>query len=160
MDSGSIAGIIGLYGGAACGLFGWWFGRKKARKNRDLDEVYELIWQKARSYAWYCTLLAIYILFSFVAFGFELRNAMVLGILLIVHIGSWAISGTVLCIYMYSETSFKPSRVVIGLCIVGLAVIIFTVITIIASRWEYLLMGMPFVLFGIIYALTGKKSEE
>lgn len=30
----SIGGIVGLYGGMICGVLGWWFGRKKAKKNR------------------------------------------------------------------------------------------------------------------------------
>lgn len=45
----SIGGMIGLYGGAICGLLGWWFGRKMARKNRGIDELYTHIWQRAKS---------------------------------------------------------------------------------------------------------------
>jgi hypothetical protein len=76
-----------LYGGLICGTLGWWFGRQKARKNRGLDELYEHIWQKARSFSWYITLATIYVLFSLVGFGIELNSAMVLGILLFAHMG-------------------------------------------------------------------------
>ena len=61
--------------------------KAKAKKNRGLDELYDHIWQKAKSYAWYMTLAAIYIFFSLMVFGIELNIAMVLGILLLVHIG-------------------------------------------------------------------------
>lgn len=75
----SIGGIIGLYGGMICGIIGWWFGRKKARGNRGLDEVHYHIWQKAKSYSWYVTLGAIYIFFSLLVFGIHVNIAMVLG---------------------------------------------------------------------------------
>ena len=90
----SIGGIFGLYGGMICGILGWWFGRQKAKKNRGLDELYDHIWQKAKSYSWYMTLAAIYIFFSLMVFGIELNIAMVLGILLLVHIGSWGSLGS------------------------------------------------------------------
>lgn len=156
----SIEGIIGLYGGMLFGLFGWWFGRRSALKKRGLDELYELIWQKARSYSWYATLVTIYVFFSLVVFGFELSVVMVMGILLIVHLGSWGIAGAILSVNMYSEAPFKLSRVVVGLSVSGIAVIIFTVTTIATADWRFILMGVPFVLFSVVYALPAKKVTD
>jgi len=28
----TIGGIVGIYGGMICGVFGWWFGRKSKEK--------------------------------------------------------------------------------------------------------------------------------
>ncbi|WP_323652962.1 hypothetical protein [Lysinibacillus xylanilyticus] len=92
-----------------CGILGWWFGRKKTRENRGLDELYYHIWQNAKSYSWYVTLGAIYVLFSLIMFGIELSNAMVLGILLLTHLGSWGIIGIVLSISMSSTVTLQPS---------------------------------------------------
>lgn len=81
-----LGGMLGLYGGMIMGLVGWWFGRKKARENRGLDEVHQHIWQKARSHSWYITLASIYFLFSLVIAGVEMSPAMILGILLLAHL--------------------------------------------------------------------------
>jgi len=70
-----IGGLIGLYGGAVFGILGWWFGRWMAKKQRGLDELHEHIWQKARSISWFFTLATIYVLFSLVIFGIELKAA-------------------------------------------------------------------------------------
>lgn len=121
----SIGGIFGLYGGMICGILGWWFGRQKAKKNRGLDELYDHIWQKAKSYSWYMTLAAIYIFFSLMVFGIELNIAMVLGILLLVHIGSWGIIGIILTVNMYGPVPFKFSYVKIGISINVASLIIF-----------------------------------
>ncbi|MGV3465023.1 MAG: hypothetical protein ACO1OT_07005, partial [Heyndrickxia sp.] len=77
-----IGGLIGLYGGLLMGGFGWWYGRKKAMKNRGIDELHHHIWEKARSYSWYFTIATIYVLFSMYAFGVPLKTPLVLGVLL------------------------------------------------------------------------------
>lgn len=71
----NIGAMIGLYGGLLAGLMGWWYGRKKARDNRGLDELYHHIWAKAKSYAWYATLAAIYLLFTFMILGKNMRGS-------------------------------------------------------------------------------------
>lgn len=93
-----IAGFLGLIGGMIIGILGWYFGRRKARNNRALDELYNHIWQKAKSYSWYVTLAVIYILFSLLLFGIEMSLPMTLGILLMAHLMSWAVVGTLLSI--------------------------------------------------------------
>lgn len=90
----SIGRLNGLYGGMICEILRW-FGRYKAKKNRGLDELYHYIWQKAKAYSWYVTLGAIYFFFTLLVFGIELNVAMVLGILLLIHLGSWASFDTI-----------------------------------------------------------------
>lgn len=80
-----IGGLNGLYGGAVFGILGW-FGRRLAKKQRGLDELHDHIWQKARSISWFFTLAAFYVLFSLVIFGVELKAAMVLGVMMLVHL--------------------------------------------------------------------------
>lgn len=99
-----IGGLIGLIGGAICGLSGWYFGRRGARKQGELDEVHDHIWQKARSTSWYVTLIALYILFFLYAFGVPLSTPASLGLLLFAHLFSWAISGLILSSTIYNES--------------------------------------------------------
>lgn len=150
-------GMLGLYGGMICGVLGWWFGRKKARKQRGLDELYDHIWQKARSYAWYVTLASIYIFFSLVLFGVHLSVAMVLGILLLVHLGSWAMIGSVLSIIMKSAKPFEPTRTLIGIIIIILSVVVFTIISIVLAEWRYMLGSVPIGVVGFLYTKTSIK---
>ncbi|WP_342440923.1 hypothetical protein MHB40_16080 [Lysinibacillus sp. FSL K6-0057] len=156
----SIGGIFGLYGGMICGILGWWFGRQKAKKNRGLDELYDHIWQKAKSYAWYMTLAAIYIFFSLMVFGIELNIAMVLGILLLVHIGSWGIIGIILTVNMYGPVPFKSSYVKIGISINVASLIIFTIISFITNNWRFLLISIIPNMVGIFTALIVSKKQS
>ncbi|QSB10073.1 hypothetical protein JTI58_24400 [Lysinibacillus fusiformis] len=156
----SIGGIFGLYGGMICGILGWWFGRQKAKKNRGLDELYDHIWQKAKSYSWYMTLAAIYIFFSLMVFGIELNIAMVLGILLLVHIGSWGIIGIILTVNMYGPVPFKSSYVKIGISINVASLIIFTIISFITNNWRFLLISIIPNMVGIFTALIVSKKQS
>lgn len=100
----NIGALIGLYGGVVAGLMGWWYGRKKAREQRGLDELHDHVWTKAKAYSWYCTLVALYVLFSLVIFGVKISGAVILGILLMVHLTSWAMAGVILNIrYTYHD---------------------------------------------------------
>jgi hypothetical protein len=143
-----------------CGLLGWWFGRKKAKKNRGLDELYYHIWQKARSYSWYITLGVIYVFFSLILFGIELSTAMVLGILLLAHIGSWGIIGAILSINMSSAAPLQPSRVKFGIIVVTVSIIIFTIISILTKNWMFLLFSIPPNLIGLFTALTSNRKDS
>lgn len=155
-----IAGLIGLYGGATIGILGWWFGRRLANKNRGLDELYEHIWQKARSISWYFTLVSVYIFFSLLLFGIELNLAMVLGVMLTVHLASWGITGMILSINMSMENPLKPSRVKFGIVIVAVSLISFTVLSIITGNWWFLIVSIPPTVIGLISALTPEKTVE
>ncbi|MGE7694653.1 hypothetical protein ACQKNC_11110 [Lysinibacillus sp. NPDC094177] len=156
----SIGGIIGLYGGMICGILGWWFGRKKARENRGLDELYYHIWQNAKSYSWYVTLGAIYVLFSLIMFGIELSNAMVLGILLLTHLGSWGIIGIILSINMSSTVPLQPSRVKFGLIVIATSIIVFTIISIMTKNWMFLLLSILPNLIGLFSAFIPKREDS
>ncbi len=156
----NIGGMIGLYGGVICGLLGWWFGRKKARKNRGLDELYYHIWQKARSYSWYGTLGALYVLFTLINFGIELSTAMVLGILFLTHVSSWGIIGIVLTINMSSTAPLQPSRVKVGITVFVTSILVFTIISILTTNWLFLLCSMPPNLIALFTALTPKRKDS
>lgn len=154
----SIEGILGLYGGMIFGILGWWFGRKKARKNRGLDELYYHIWQKAKSLSWFVTLGTIYVFFSLIVFGIELSTAMVLCVLLLAHIGSWGITGIVLTINMSSPEPFKFSPVKVGIGINVASLIIFTIISIMTDNWLFLLFSILPNIMGIFTAVTLKEK--
>lgn len=155
----SIGGMIGLYGGMICGLLGWWFGRRAAKKNRGLDELYYHIWQKARSISWYVTLVAIYIFFSLIVFGIDLSPAMVLGLLLLTHLGSWGITGAILSFNMTSPEPFQISRVVTGVMIVTISMIVFTILSIITKNWLFLILSIPPNIIGLYTALVPDKKN-
>ncbi|MEA0562327.1 MULTISPECIES: hypothetical protein [Lysinibacillus] len=156
----NIWGMIGLYGGVIGGLLGWWFGRKKARKNRGLDELYYHIWQKARSYSWYVTLGALYVFFTLIIFGIELSTAMVLGILLLTHIASWGIIGIILSINMSSTAPLKPYRVKIGIIVFVTSIIVFTIISILTTNWLFLIFSIPPNLIALFIAFTPKQEDS
>ncbi|WP_453995248.1 hypothetical protein [Bacillus nitroreducens] len=155
-----IAGMIGLYGGAVLGILGWWFGRRMAKKQRGLDELHEHIWQKARAISWFFTLASLYVLFSLIMFGIELNAAMVLGVIMMVHLASWAITGVIMSINMNMSEPLKPSRVKLGISIVAVSLILFTVLSIITDNWLFLLASIPPNIIGIISALTPARSAE
>ncbi|WP_404460781.1 hypothetical protein [Sutcliffiella horikoshii] len=155
-----IGGLVGLYGGAVIGIIAWWFGRRMAKKQRGLDELHDHIWQKARSISWFFTLASLYILFTLIMFGMELRAAMVLGVIMLVHFASWGITGVVLSINMNMEEPLKPSKVKFGIFIVALSVICFGILSITTGIWWFLLASVPPNTIGIIFALTPEKSSE
>ncbi len=92
MSLEQIIGFLGILLGASGGLFGLWWGRKKAARNRGLDERYDTITTKSFALSWKITLVSIYILFILLCFGIKLSTAPVLGILLLVHMAGWTFS--------------------------------------------------------------------
>lgn len=157
----NILGMVGLCGGALMGLGGWWFGRKKARKQRGIDEVHDHIWQKARSYAWYATLVGIYFFFFLLMINIPLKTSMTLGILLFIHMGTWALSGIILTVFIHTPEYIRPVQLSIGITIILVTTITFTILTIAQSEVRYLFIGIPFALFGLLFLiLSRKKSSE
>lgn len=155
--SDQIAGFIGLYGGALMGLFGLFYGRVKAKKERGLDELHDHIWQKSRSISWYATLISIYILFSLHLFGFSLTISSVLGMLMLVHIGTWGIGGAILSFLLYKETELKVSDFFVGTLIIIISSLLFTILTIVTQNWLLLLMTIPFSFVGYLFIHQSKK---
>ena len=155
-----LGGMLGLYGGMIMGLAGWWFGRKKARENRGLDEVYQHIWQKTRSFSWYITLAAIYLLFSLVLAGVEMSPAMILGILLLVHLGSWGVFGIGISINMSVNDPIKLNRVKMTLIVTIIAITSFTILSIVTDNWMILLLSIPPIAVSNIISLIKQKEDE
>jgi len=156
-----IGGLIGLYGGLLMGGFGWWYGRKKAMKNRGIDELYRHIWEKARSYSWYFTIATICVLFSIYSFGVPLKTPLVLGVLLFVHLGSWAISGMVLNYRMTvnSEPLTQKARVVLGVVIITSIFILFTVLSLLSHNWIFLLCSIPPNVLAFYFLVSLKEKR-
>lgn len=92
MSMEQLLGFLGLSLGALGGLFGLWWGRRKAARQRGLDERYESITVKSLASGWKITLLSIYLLFILLLFGVQLSVAPVLGIILLIHMAGWAFS--------------------------------------------------------------------
>lgn len=155
-----IGGLIGLYGGAVIGILSWWFGRRMAKKERGLDELHAHIWQKARAISWFFTLASIYLLFTLIMFGMELRAAIVLAVIMVVHMMSWGFTGMILSINMNMEEPLKPSRVKLGISIVAVSLIIFAILSIATGNWWFLLASVPPNIIGLIFALTPERSGE
>ncbi|MFJ7745206.1 hypothetical protein [Peribacillus sp. NPDC097295] len=84
--------FLGIILGITGGLAGLWGGRRAAAKQRGLDERFTLIRTKARATSWFYTLFGLYVFFFLLLFGVKLSVAPILGILLLLHLGSWAIS--------------------------------------------------------------------
>src|SRR5699024_1257742 len=142
------------------GLVGWYFGRKKAKKQRGLDETHEHIWQKARSYSWYVTIVTLYFLFTLYAFGFNLSVVVVLSMLMLVQLASWGIIGAVLSVFMYSGTEFKFSYFVVGIIIIIISAIIFLILALVTENWLYVLNSIPFSLVGYLLIKHSKQQTE
>src|SRR5690625_4385012 len=155
--SDQIGGFIGVCGGALFGLLGWFYGITKAKKQRALDETHDHIWQKSRSFSWYVTLISIYILFTLHLFDFSLTISSALGILMIIHLGSWAFSGVIFSYLLYNEADIKVSDFLIGIFVIIVAAIIFTVFAILTKNWYLFLMIIPFSFVGYLFINQSKK---
>ncbi|GGD29231.1 hypothetical protein [Pontibacillus salipaludis] len=156
-----IGALIMMYMGLLGGLGGWYFGRKQASKNRGLDERYEHIWKTARSYSWYATLFAIYVVLTLAMVGVELSVVPIASILLAVHIFSWGLIGGILSIQMSpTEAPDYLLKFIGGLALGAGSIILFVILTIATGDYRFLvIMTLP-VLIGTIISIQAKKSAR
>lgn len=152
------AGLIGLYGGAIAGLSGWYFGRKKAKKENGFDEMHNHITKTARSFSWFATLATIYILFTLLMIGFDLDVAPVLGIIMLVQLSSWGISSAVLHYYMSVGINLNINLIT-GFSIILLSTVFFITVAIILSNWIFLFCPIPFGIIGFYFMKQSSSNE-
>ncbi|MFI8491359.1 hypothetical protein ACIGC1_00385 [Peribacillus butanolivorans] len=91
MEDFNWGAFLGITLGIICGLTGLWWGRRAAAKQRGLDERFDLIRTRARASSWFFPIIRTCFFFLLLLFGVKLSVAAVLGILLFIHLGSWAI---------------------------------------------------------------------
>ncbi|HLR53880.1 MAG TPA: hypothetical protein VK078_04065 [Pseudogracilibacillus sp.] len=142
--------LIGLYGGAICGLLGWYFGRRKAIKEHSLDELHDYIMKTARSFSWFATLGTIYIFFTLLVIGVSLDAAFSLGILLLVQMTSWGVSIFVLKYYMTHGMEINAGLLA-GVSLISLSIVFFVIIAIFTDLWLFILLSIPFSIIGIYF---------
>jgi len=151
---------LGLYGGMVLGFLGWYFGRRAASKKRGLDEMYRFIWGKARSASWYFTMAAIYVLLILSISGVQISLIPALSILLLVHVGSWAIAGAYYSTKM-SENGTKSPSVLLSLMIGIVVLMIFGIVSAITGNWKFLLFSLPPVFMTTMSTMfAGRKREN
>lgn len=155
-----IGGLIGVVGGLLFGIIGWWIGRKQAEKERGLDELHDYIWSKARSYSWYATIAAIYLFFIIYLFGYELSLAMVLALLILVQLGSWAITGMVLSVTFSQESESRQTKTVTGILMILISFIVFFVLTVVTENWIFIVGIFLFGAIGVFMLISGLKKGE
>lgn len=92
MSLEQMLGILGLLIGVSGSLFGIWWGRRLAIRNRGIDERYKNISIRSLANGWKITLVSIYLFFILMLFGIKFSVAPVLGIILLIHMAGWAFS--------------------------------------------------------------------
>jgi len=87
--------------------------------------------------------------------------AMVLGLLILVQLGSWGFSGTILTAKMYSDTEPGDnfSYAGVGFIIILTGFILCFVITIITENWVYMLLLFLFGAVGTYMIVKGFKNN-
>src|SRR5699024_9231180 len=140
-----------------CGLLGWYFGRKKAAKERALDEMHEHVMKSARSYSWFLTIATIYILFTLYGVGVSFSVPAALGILMIVQLGSWTISAVFLKMFLSTGKEIN-SNLFIGISIIILSAILFIILAILTENWSFLFWPIPVSILGIYFIKYSKTQ--
>jgi uncharacterized membrane protein YvlD (DUF360 family) len=154
--------FVGLFGGMALAIVGWYVGRVMAKKNHGLDEVNEYIWRKARSVSWYCTLAAIYVLMILGAFEFEIGLFPALGILLLVQLTSWALTGAWFMVKLTEGDHTESSKALPMLAmIIGLVLLIcLGIISVFTRNWNFILLGFFSIWFMVIMTYTQSRLRK
>jgi len=148
---------VGLFGGIVFALLGLYFGRRAAKKNRGLDELHDHIWQKARSISWYITLVAIYVLLILSILKVEISLIPALGILLLVHMGSWGVTGGFLMAKMAEGDTQESGKMqmLLSMLIGTVFLIGFGIVSAVTGNWKFFL----FSLFPIFLTVTITYSQ-
>jgi ABC-type multidrug transport system fused ATPase/permease subunit len=152
------AGLIGIYGGLFMGLAGWYFGRKRAKKKRGVDEMHDYIMKTARSYSWFATIGAMYILFTLYAIGIQLHVPVVLSILLLVQLGTWGMVAPFMH-YLYSTGKEINHYVIAGMAMMFGSVALFTTLTILTKNWTFFFVPPIFIIIGFYFMKQGKGEN-
>lgn len=153
-----IGGFIGLFGGLLFGLAGWYFGRKKAADQRALDETHSYVWQKAKSFSWYVTIVAIYLIFILYLMGVTMSIPMILSMLMLTQLSSWAFGGLYISARIYGWVDVNV-KFMIGIGAIIFSVILFLVLVLITENIYYLLCSIPFGIVGIYFINKSKQVE-
>ncbi|GGE69352.1 hypothetical protein [Priestia taiwanensis] len=158
-------GIIGFLVGIACALGGWWFGRKKAREVRGLDERYVERARDARANSWIVTTVYIYAMFFLYIAGVSFSSAQLLGILLFIHVGSWGI----LTIYVNVRDTIdweeqrknRNQKLAFFISIFVLTAVpsIFLCISFLTDDWRYVLYSLPGSFLAGVIGLLAVRAQ-
>lgn len=83
--------------------------------------------------------------------------AIVFGILLLVQLGTWGVSGTILSVMMYSES--ETMSMAVGLILIVFSFIFSVMLAMMLENWVYILLMLPFGLIGS-FLIVRKPSAK
>ena len=87
--------------------------------------------------------------------------AMILGILLLSHVGGWGCIGIAISVHMSVSENAKPNEKILGIIMITSIIIVCTTLSLATKNWIILFVSIPPVAF--IYFLTfitRKKNTE
>lgn len=83
--------------------------------------------------------------------------AIVFGILLLVQLGTWGVSGTILSVMMYSES--ETMSMAVGLILIFFSFIFSVMLAMMLENWVYIMLMLPFGLIGS-FLIVRKPSAK
>lgn len=83
--------------------------------------------------------------------------AIVFGILLLVQLGTWGVSGTILSVMMYSES--ETMSMAVGLILIVFSFIFSVMLAMMLENWVYIMLMLPFGLIGS-FLIVRKPSAK
>lgn len=83
--------------------------------------------------------------------------AIVFGILLLVQLGTWGVSGTILSVMMYSES--ETMSMAVGLILIVFSFIFSVMLAMLLENWVYIMLMLPFGLIGS-FLIVRKPSAK
>lgn len=87
--------------------------------------------------------------------------AIVFGILLLVQLGTWGVSGTILSVMMYSESETNSyfMSMTVGLILIVFSFIFSVMLAMLLENWVYIMLMLPFGLIGS-FLIVRKPSAK